>query len=202
MLNQTPAPRSHKFKILLKAISSFPGSSSDIALYPSTRGASFTDPVFITSDLNEQNPVFSSDGQTIYFLADWEGILKIYSVPTSIGTTTEFSDARRLTMATKLSDRPVTADGLSVAPDGSVVFTSTGDIWRRSWDGIETNLTNTPGVDEKEASYSPDGSRIAYIRANSNGVYTQVCTMRADGSGQTLIHDSGREVSINHAWKP
>ncbi|GEM_PF-3756683 len=202
VLNYTPTPRTSGFKILLKGISSFPGSRSDIAVYPSPRGSSFTDPIFITSNRNEKCPIFSPDGQTIFFQADWDGTMKLYSVPTSIGTTTEFSDARRMAMATKLSNRPITADGLSAAPDGSVIFTSNGDIWCRSWDGTETNLTNTPEVNEKEASYSPDGSRICYIGADANGNFTQVCLMRGDGSGAHVIYAGGKQCSINHAWKP
>ena len=105
-------------------------------------------------------------------------------------------------MAKKLSNKPITADGLSMSPDGSVLFTSNGDIWRRNWDGTETNLTNTPEVNEKEASFSPDGSRICYISADANLNYTQVWLMRGDGSGARMLHGNGRECSINHAWKP
>ena len=62
----------------------------------------------------------------------------------------------------------------------------TCDIWKMNPDGSEqTNLTNTPALNEDAPAWSPDGTKIAYIEG-SNFVYT-IMVMNADGSGQEPI---------------
>ena len=189
--------------ILEKGQSFFPGSTTAIGSYPSPRGPDYTDPIFITHDFNEKSPIFSRDGQRIYFLADWDGALKPYSVPSWIPLPVYERD-NRYDLATKLSKNLIsTADGLSVAPDGSLIWTYFGDIWCRRPDGVEVNLTKTRGIEEREASFSPDGSRICYVRANAGGRFTQLWQMEQDGTLQRQIHDRRpNQFSVTHPWKP
>ena len=86
-----------------------------------------------------------------------------------------------------LFERP-TKDGAniySVAPDGSGV----------------TRLTNRKGI-EGEASWSPDGSKIAFACAKNpeRGPY-EICAMNADGSGFTTL-TRHRGFSVAPAWSP
>ena len=86
-----------------------------------------------------------------------------------------------------LFERP-TKDGtnlFSVAPDGS---------------GL-TRLTNRTGV-EGDASWSPDGSKIAFACAKNpeRGPY-EICVMNADGSGFTKL-TRHRGFSVAPAWSP
>jgi Tol biopolymer transport system component len=67
-------------------------------------------------------------------------------------------------------------------PPGEV----TCDIWVMHPDGSEqTNLTNTPELNEMSPAWSPDGTRIAYIEG-TNYTYS-IMVMNADGTSQAPI---------------
>jgi hypothetical protein len=62
----------------------------------------------------------------------------------------------------------------------------TCDIWKMKPDGSEqTNLTQTPEINEMSPAWSPDGTKIAYVQG-TNFVFT-INVMNADGSGQAPI---------------
>src|SRR6185436_2752702 len=67
---------------------------------------------------------------------------------------------------------------VSVAGSGGYV-----DIWSINPDGsAPMNLTNTPTAFEGEGSWSPDGTKIAFVTG-----FGQVWTMNADGSNKTNV---------------
>ena len=83
--------------------------------------------------------------------------------------------------------------------------TSGYDIWTMNPDGTgATNLTNTPGVDERDGSWSPDGTKIAFY------IYPRLWTMNADGTNRTDVTPdvSGAPFYSAHvqptsvAWSP
>src|SRR4029453_242032 len=62
----------------------------------------------------------------------------------------------------------------------------TCDIWTMNPDGSEqTNLTNTPELNEWSPAWSPDATRIAYVEG-TNYSY-RIMVMNTDGSGQTPV---------------
>ena len=63
-------------------------------------------------------------------------------------------------------------------------------------------LTTTPDVEEAQASWSPDGSRVAFRvgRAGTTDVL-QIAVMNADGTGRTVI-TSGDHHSSQPSWSP
>jgi Tol biopolymer transport system component len=85
---------------------------------------------------------------------------------------------------------------------GKIVFDRDWDIWIMDDDGTnQMNLTNTPGVYEGKASFSPDGTQIAY----GSGRY--LYTMNSDGTGKTLIYTSPYSIAdVSQieapAWSP
>lgn len=105
----------------------------------------------------ETHPVFSPDGSQVAFAAEYDGNLDVYVVPVEGG------EPKRLTYHPD-PDLPV-----AWTPDGkSVVFRSTRASYGRFTrlfatpltGGLETEL---PLPAAEEGSYSPDGSRLAYV---------------------------------------
>ena len=105
----------------------------------------------------ETNPAFSPDGTTLAFTAEYDGNVDVYTVPATGGV------PKRLTW------HPAPDSLLGWSPDGrKVVFSSP----RESYAGLpEMFTTDTTGAfPEKvplpwgfEASFSPDGRRLAYV---------------------------------------
>jgi dipeptidyl aminopeptidase/acylaminoacyl peptidase len=88
------------------------------------------------------------------------------------------------------------AAGQSTSVNGKIAYTVceynippgdvTCDIWVMDPDGAnQTNLTNTPELNEMGPAWSPDGTRIAYIEGTSY-TYT-INVINADGTGQFAV---------------
>jgi len=84
------------------------------------------------------------------------------------------------------------------------------DIWVRERDGTETNLTNDPGGRNTRASWSPDGSKIAFASARGcigNGeLDLDIWVINDDGSNLTrLTFDCADQVGHGNNgphWSP
>ena len=105
----------------------------------------------------ETNPVFSPDGTTIAFTGEYDGNVDVYTIPAGGGV------PKRLTW------HPSADTVLGWSPDGKKVLFSSS---RESYANVPEMFTmDVNGVfPEKiplpwgwEASYSPDGSRLAYV---------------------------------------
>jgi tricorn protease len=112
----------------------------------------------LTSDVGiEAYPAFSPDGKTIAFSAQYEGNADVYTIPVEGGS------------PTRLTWHPGADIVRGWTPDGSaVVFSSGRSVFTNRYQqlftvpregGFPTQLPIPNGV---EASYSPDGSRLAY----------------------------------------
>ncbi len=82
---------------------------------------------------------------------------------------------------------------LTAAAQGKIAFTSDRDgnkeIYVMNSDGTnQTRLTNTP-ADDFEPTFSPDGSRIAFVSNTPIGVNPnfQIYVMNSDGTNQTRL---------------
>jgi Tol biopolymer transport system component len=91
---------------------------------------------------------------------------------------------------------PIRLDAQATSVNGEIAFevcefisppgVETCDIWKMNPDGSEqTNLTNTPEINEMWPAWSPDGTRIAYVEG-TNFVHT-IWVMNSDGTGQAPI---------------
>jgi tricorn protease len=112
----------------------------------------------LTSDHGvESHPVFSPDGKTIAFSAQYDGNTDVYTIPVEGGS------PKRLTW------HPGVDTVRGFTPDGkAVVFSSPRHVFTARYTqlfsvpvegGMPTQLPIPNGV---QASYSPDGKRIAY----------------------------------------
>ncbi len=79
------------------------------------------------------------------------------------------------------------------------------DLWSINPDGsAPVNLTNTPDVTERGGSWSPDGTKIAFVTGE------QVWTMNADGSNRTNVTPdvsgppfyNAHVSAVDVAWSP
>jgi tricorn protease len=110
-----------------------------------------------TDDGVESNPVFSPDGRTIAFSAQYDGNTDVFTVPVAGGA------------PTRLTWHPVADVVQAFTPDGkAVLFTSQRQTFTTRYSqlftvpvqgGIEQAL---PIPNAARATYSPDGQRIAY----------------------------------------
>ncbi len=112
----------------------------------------------LTSSMGiETNPVFSPDGATIAFTGEYDGNVDVFVIPADGGV------PRRLTW------HPASDIALGWTPDGRrVLFTSVRNAYSRFSELYTAGLDG--GLEEKlplpmgnEASFSPDGKRIAYV---------------------------------------
>jgi tricorn protease len=111
----------------------------------------------LTSDTGvEANPVFSPDGQTIAFSAQYDGNTDVFTIPVTGGT------------PTRLTYHPGPDVVRGFTPDGKVLFMSPRNVYSNRHaqlftvdlkGGMPTQLPIPWGF---EASYSPDGEYIAY----------------------------------------
>jgi tricorn protease len=134
----------------------------------------------LTSDIGvESHPVFSPDGKTIAFSAQYEGNGDVYTIPVEGGPPT------RLTW----HPHPDTVRGFT--PDGkAVVFSSPRHVFTTRYTQLFT-VPLTGGMPDQlpipngvQAAFSPDGQRIAY-------------TPIADRSGQWKHYRGG---TCSHIW--
>jgi dipeptidyl aminopeptidase/acylaminoacyl peptidase len=99
------------------------------------------------------------------------------------------------------ADTPV---AVAQAPEGRIAFqsTRTGDseIWIANADGSEQrNLTSSPDTEDSTPALSPDGSQIAFVRADR--VANRLWIMDADGAGQRLLAPRTRGA-FAPVWSP
>ena len=86
---------------------------------------------------------------------------------------------------------------------GMVIFATGGDLHTVAPGSPDVvNLTSTPGVEEAQAAWSPDGSRVAF-RVGTAGTsdVLQIAVMNADGSARTVV-TGGDHHSTQPSWSP
>jgi Tol biopolymer transport system component len=76
-------------------------------------------------------------------------------------------------------------------PDGEIYL-----VYANGW--TPTRLTTAPGA-ESELTWSPDGSKLAFVR--TSGAVSQIHVMNADG-GQDLNLSNGPSSDIHPVWSP
>ncbi len=140
---------------------------------------------------------FTPDGSKVLFQANHEGDIYAYTM--------NFDGSN----AQKVITFPVWC--VRMSPDGTTFVHNTRGTYTHEINSIKTDgtdiksLSNDPGRHEKEGSYSPDGTKIAYFTNRPTGaVRYRIAVMDADGSNQKNITgtDTSEKREFFPAWSP
>lgn len=107
-------------------------------------------------------------------------------------------------VATRASERSVKkyVEDFALSSNGKrAAFTARGDIFSVPLEhGITLDLTHTPGVHEREVSWSPDGKRVAYISDQSGE--EEVWVRDADGGDPVMLTKGVIGRLYGPLWSP
>jgi gamma-glutamyltranspeptidase/glutathione hydrolase len=149
----------------------------------------------------DRDPVWTRDGSALVFSSDRGGNFDLWRVRVNADGTG--AEPERITRTPEPESAP------TIAPDGSIAFVrgsgNAARIWIRVPDGSEKRLNATEQV-ELAPSYSPDGTRIAWLQVVETG---RRLVSRAIGGGAQGGPTSSRDVVANSdrnperiAWAP
>ena len=121
----------------------------------------------------DRQPIYSRDGEWVFFSSNRSGNLDLWSVSRSSGA------IRRLTDDVAHDLDP------ALTPDGHLLWSSnrTGhfEVWMAASDGSEARQVTRDGVDAENPVSTPDGHWIVYASARG------IAKIRPDGSGAALV---------------
>src|SRR5579875_2403523 len=107
-------------------------------------------------------------------------------------------------VATRVSERSVKPyiEDFALSANGKrAAFTARGDLFSLPLEhGITLDLTHTPGVHEREVSWSPDGKRVAYISDESGE--EEVWVRDADGTHPVMLTQGVIGRLYDTLWSP
>ena len=166
----------------------------------------------------------SNDGAAIYYTIDESDPNKtvgtLYTAPIVIDAETTLS---AIAVKEGLIDSTVTT-GIYELNGPKIVFISsesgTSEIYTMNIDGTDVTKLTSDGETKYEPSFSPDGTKITYIRGSDADDTSEVYVMDADGSkqtrltfntcrdsrpvfspdGNTIAFSTMRDATSDHAW--
>jgi tricorn protease len=91
-----------------------------------------------------------------------------------------------------------------LSPNGArAVFEARGEIITVPEEkGDPRNLTNTPGVMERDPAWSPDGTRLAYFSDESGEYALHVVSQDGTGERKTIVLGSQSSIYRSPRWSP
>ena len=126
------------------------------------------------NNVDDQYPAWTPDGDIVF---ERQGTGDdIYRIGSNGGTATNLTNGGS-------NQTP------AVSVTGEIAWkTGDGDIWVMNADGSgKHNITNTPDLGEFHPNWSPDGTKIAYMRRNLDFTDVDLFVMNADGTEQQRL---------------
>lgn len=154
------------------------------------------------TDFTEYDIKFpSSDGHTIvfenggYIYRFDPATRKAQQVPVTLNGENLYARQERIDVSDLIT-------AIDLSPDGKrVVATARGEVFDvPAGKGVTRNLTRTPGSNDRSATWSPDGSTIAYI-SDITGE-TEVWTIPAGGGEPRQLTDGSDTYIRSIEWSP
>jgi len=132
------------------------------------------------------DPTWSSDGDSILFASDMQGLIQLYKIKL---------DGSELQ---KVSDLPAIRGRSDWSPDGVFIVTYSGEPWKRdvyimNSDGSNARRLTPTGGNSQGPSISPDGQWVAFTSyfdhyGDDNGC--EIYIMRVDGTDVRRLTDN------------
>ena len=143
--------------------------------------------------IGDKEIIFEKGGYIFTFDIETRDIKKI-----NIIISNDFTNSRN-----ELIDASKSKNSLSVSPDGQrLVVGARGDIFTiPAKDGITRNLTQSSGVHDRNAVWSPDGKNIAFI-SDKTGEY-EIYIIKQDGSEKPIqLTKNADTYKYRVQWSP
>ncbi|HLI19195.1 MAG TPA: S41 family peptidase [Rhodanobacteraceae bacterium] len=155
------------------------------------------------TDYESDDARWASGDQSGQIVYEVTGALHIYDTRDNKDRALEIQVPSDL-VASRASERSVKdyIEDFALSANGKrAVFTARGDIFSVPLEhGITLDLTHTPGVHEREVSWSPDGRRVAYISDESGE--EEVWVRNADGTNPVMLTKGVIGRLYNPRWSP
>jgi Tol biopolymer transport system component len=162
-----------------------------------------------SGSLSEERPNVSADGRHVVFQSFRDEGWNIFSM------NADGSNQVDLTNTNFASEKVVNFEP-TWSPDGNkVVFmhqnmnTGEQDLWSINANGTDPiNLTESSGINEASAEFSPDGTKIVYVSSGpelvgSPAYNNDIWVMNANGSGQTHLTETNFPIqNLAPTWSP